>query len=221
MSWIGTPPSSILEETARKYFKIWEMACFSGFLPGREVARRTVTRGRGATGRKVKVNGFAATGVDALAQAAGMTSGAFYSHFGSKSDWLKALIEAELAASREMWTGNPHDTAEDWLRFELDRYLCLAHVKHPEAGCAVPGLAAEIARADASVRALYQEEMRKGHAILAQRLGDDDAAWAMIAQLVGAIHIARAMPDAAMQRTIVEASKRFLQDAVTRLAAKS
>jgi hypothetical protein len=33
-------PSSILEETARKYFKIWEMACFGGFLNGREVARR-------------------------------------------------------------------------------------------------------------------------------------------------------------------------------------
>ncbi|CAJ0872535.1 hypothetical protein [Ralstonia flatus] len=68
---------------------------------------------------------------------------------------------------------------------------------------------------------LYQQEMRKGHAILAQRLGDDDAAWAKIAQLVGAIHIARAMPDEAMQRMIVEARKRFLQDAVTRLAAKS
>ena len=40
-------PSSILEETARKYFKIWEMACFSGFLAGREVAKRMVTRGRG------------------------------------------------------------------------------------------------------------------------------------------------------------------------------
>ncbi len=37
-------PSSILEETSRKYFKIWEMACFSGFLNGREVARRMVTR---------------------------------------------------------------------------------------------------------------------------------------------------------------------------------
>ena len=37
-------PSSILEETARKYFKIWEMACFSGFLNGREVAKRMVTR---------------------------------------------------------------------------------------------------------------------------------------------------------------------------------
>ena len=40
-------PSSILEETARKYFKIWEMACFSGFLAGREVAKRMVARGRG------------------------------------------------------------------------------------------------------------------------------------------------------------------------------
>ena len=38
-------PSSILDETARKYFKIWEMACFGGFLNGREVARRMVMRG--------------------------------------------------------------------------------------------------------------------------------------------------------------------------------
>ena len=37
-------PSSILDETARKYFKIWEMACMAGFLNGREVARRMVTR---------------------------------------------------------------------------------------------------------------------------------------------------------------------------------
>lgn len=29
-------PCSILEETARKYFKIWEMACFSGFLNARK-----------------------------------------------------------------------------------------------------------------------------------------------------------------------------------------
>lgn len=37
-------PSSILQETARKYFKIWEMACFGGFLNGREVAKRMVSR---------------------------------------------------------------------------------------------------------------------------------------------------------------------------------
>lgn len=37
-------PSSVLDETARKYFKIWEMACFSGFLNGREVAKHMVAR---------------------------------------------------------------------------------------------------------------------------------------------------------------------------------
>ena len=37
-------PCSILDETARKYFKIWEMACFGGFLNGREVAKRMVKR---------------------------------------------------------------------------------------------------------------------------------------------------------------------------------
>jgi NAD(P)-dependent dehydrogenase (short-subunit alcohol dehydrogenase family) len=37
-------PSSILDETARRYLKIWEMACLGGFLNGREVARRMVAR---------------------------------------------------------------------------------------------------------------------------------------------------------------------------------
>ena len=37
-------PSSVLEETARRYFKIWEMACLGGFLNGREVAKRMVAR---------------------------------------------------------------------------------------------------------------------------------------------------------------------------------
>ena len=55
-------PSCILEETARKYFKIWEMACFGGFLNGREAARRMVERGRGTiifTGATAALRGAA------------------------------------------------------------------------------------------------------------------------------------------------------------------
>ncbi|UUS60904.1 MULTISPECIES: SDR family oxidoreductase [unclassified Acinetobacter] len=55
-------PCSILEETARKYFKIWEMACFSAFLTGREVAKRMVTRESGTiifTGATAGVRGAA------------------------------------------------------------------------------------------------------------------------------------------------------------------
>ncbi|MBK8664923.1 MAG: SDR family oxidoreductase [Burkholderiales bacterium] len=55
-------PCSVLEETARKYFKIWEMACFGGFLNAREVAKRMVARGRGTlifTGATASVRGGA------------------------------------------------------------------------------------------------------------------------------------------------------------------
>lgn len=55
-------PCSILEETARKYFKIWEMAGFGGFLAGREVAKRMVTRERGTilfTGATASLRGSA------------------------------------------------------------------------------------------------------------------------------------------------------------------
>ena len=55
-------PCSVLEESARKYFKIWEMACFGGFLNGREVAKRMVTRGRGTiifTGATAALRGSA------------------------------------------------------------------------------------------------------------------------------------------------------------------
>lgn len=72
-------PCSILEETPRKYFKIWEMACFAGFLTGQAVARRMVTRERGtilftgATAGTRGAAGFAAfagakNGLRALAQ---------------------------------------------------------------------------------------------------------------------------------------------------------
>ena len=50
----------IRETTARVFFKVWEMACFGGFLMGREVAKRMVPRGRGTilfTGATASVRG--------------------------------------------------------------------------------------------------------------------------------------------------------------------
>ena len=50
----------IRETTARVFFKVWEMACFGGFLMGREVAKRMVPRGRGTilfTGASASLRG--------------------------------------------------------------------------------------------------------------------------------------------------------------------
>ena len=52
----------ITETTSRVYFKVWEMACFGGFLMGREVARRMLPRVRGTiifTGATASLRGRA------------------------------------------------------------------------------------------------------------------------------------------------------------------
>lgn len=55
-------PMSILTETARRYTKMWEMACLAGFLTGREVAKRMLPRGKGTiifTGATASLRGSA------------------------------------------------------------------------------------------------------------------------------------------------------------------
>jgi len=84
-------PSSILEETARKYFKIWEMACFSGFLNGREVAKRMVTRGRGT---------ILFTGATA-----GLRGAADFAAFAGAKHALRALAQS---MARELGPRNIH-----------------------------------------------------------------------------------------------------------------
>ena len=83
-------PSSVLEETARKYFKIWEMACFGGFLNGREVAKRMVMRadvaGGSGTGRQQTIIFTGAT--------ASIRGSANFSAFAGAKHALRALAQS-------------------------------------------------------------------------------------------------------------------------------
>jgi len=84
-------PASILDETARKYFKIWEMACFAGFLCGREAAKRMVARGRGT---------ILFTGATASTRGA-----ARYAAFAGAKHALRALAQS---MARELGPRNIH-----------------------------------------------------------------------------------------------------------------
>ena len=84
-------PCSILDETARKYFKIWEMACFSGFLVGREVAKRMVARGHGT---------IIFTGATA-----GLRGSANFAAFAGAKHALRALAQS---MARELGPRNVH-----------------------------------------------------------------------------------------------------------------
>ncbi|RYF60468.1 MAG: SDR family oxidoreductase [Comamonadaceae bacterium] len=84
-------PCSILEETARKYFKIWEMACLSGFLNAREVAKRMVERGHGT---------ILFTGATA-----GLRGSANFAAFAGAKHALRALAQS---MARELGPRNIH-----------------------------------------------------------------------------------------------------------------
>lgn len=125
-------PCSILEETARKYFKIWEMACFSGFLAGREVAKRMVQRGRGTilfTGATASMRGsakFAAFsgakhGIRALAQSMARELGPMNLHVahvvvdGSiDTEFIRENSPAKYALKDQDGILNPDHIAENY-----------------------------------------------------------------------------------------------------------
>jgi AcrR family transcriptional regulator len=156
--------------------------------------------------RLAKRRGFAAAGVDDLAAASGVTSGAVYRHFGGKSELLAAIIEAELARSAALFAAVPAgDVAK--LDKALAGYLSPEHVGCPELGCALPSLASDVARSDSGVRQAFEDGLLAVQAALGRHLRSDDAAWALIAQSVGAVMLARAMQDEAKRRKVLSAVK--------------
>jgi AcrR family transcriptional regulator len=156
--------------------------------------------------RLAKKRGFAAAGVDDLAATAGVTSGAVYKHFSGKSELLAAILEAELGRSAARFASVP---AGDVKRLDktLAAYLSPEHVDHPELGCALPSLAADVARADAEVRKAFEDGLLAVHSALKRHVRSDEAAWTLIAQSVGAVMLARAMKDAAVRRRLLTAVK--------------
>lgn len=166
------------------------------------------------SGQLAKKNGFGATGVDGFMKAAGVTSGAFYSHFSSKNELFKALIENELQRSVHLWQKNPHHDVKAWVDFEIERYLSIDHVQQAEHGCILPALAAEIARAEHDIKSLYQKELLRGQQLFTKHLGNEALAWGLMSQLVGAILLARSMPDLETQESILKSSKYFIYQAL-------
>jgi NAD(P)-dependent dehydrogenase (short-subunit alcohol dehydrogenase family) len=81
----------LVDTTERVFRKVWEMACYSGFLAGREAARLMLPRGRGSiffTGATASLRG-----------------GAGYAAFASAKFGLRAVAQS---AARELGPKNIH-----------------------------------------------------------------------------------------------------------------
>jgi len=159
------------------------------------------------SGRVAKERGFAASGIDAMAAESGVTSGSLYKHFSGKSDLFAAIVRAELQRSAEGFSAAAEDDVDAFEK-ALGAYLSLQHVDHPDRGCALPSLTAEIARADESVRAAFQKGLLGIHQALQRVVKSGDKAWALIAQSVGAVMLARAVFDVDLRSDVLTAVKK-------------
>ena len=175
-----------------------------------------------AGAKALRTNGFNGIGVDGLAASAGVTSGAFYSNFSNKEALLEQVIAACLG---EPYIGSDSGSLaerRDRLREWLAVYISAEHRADPASGCVMPTLSADVARANPKIRAAYGRKMstlvRKMSDVLdAARPDRKKRAWSIIAIMVGAIAISRAMPDG---KEADQALDSALQTAIALIAAK-
>jgi TetR/AcrR family transcriptional repressor of nem operon len=149
--------------------------------------------------KALRQSGFNGVGVDALAASAGVTSGAFYSHFSGKEALLNDVIDANLGQPFiDPDAGTAADRRERLKDF-LRMYISALHRADPANGCVMPTLSADVARSSDAVRETYGRRMRElvdkiVRVIGAEARDADERAWSVVVLMVGAVSIARALP---------------------------
>lgn len=160
-----------------------------------------------AGARSLKTSGFNGIGVDGLAAAAGVTSGAFYSNFANKEAMLDAVIDAGLGEPLLTDTDSTTRAAgrARLIRF-VEEYLSADHSTNPSDGCPIPALSADVSRAQPRIKETYRRKMTAFVDRIAGLLDGDEPdrqrrAWSIVALMVGAILISRGIPEDSESRT--------------------
>jgi TetR/AcrR family transcriptional repressor of nem operon len=167
-------------------------------------------RGRGLTG----------VGVAEISRAAGLTHGAFYGHYTSKTALAAEALGGSLIEAAGKWrtrAAAARAMGRNPLEALVAAYLTEAHRDSAERGCALAALGPEIARAEAPL----PEALRAGAQALADVLQDEiaharpalpaaecrAASLAMLAAMTGGLVLARALAaDAEASRLTLSAT---------------
>jgi len=168
--------------------------------------------------RLFREKGYDGIGVADLMKSAGLTHGGFYGHFDSKEDLLAEAAAHALKKSVERWEGYLAEGRDSALEKIGEGYLTRQHCDHPERGCSVTALGADIARLGPKARHALAEGARGQLAVLEQLMpgaSQDERrkqALAKYASMVGAIVLARAVDDEVLAGEILAAVREALTD---------
>jgi TetR/AcrR family transcriptional regulator, transcriptional repressor for nem operon len=160
--------------------------------------------------RLIRREGLAGAAVGAVMRDAGLTQGGFYRHFESKED---LLIQSVGEAFRDIVdklarVAEEASPGEEW-RAIVETYLSLQSCADAEHGCPLTALGPELTRADLAMKSRVLDELvnykdRMTPFMPGQRTSDKERAFfAIFSTMIGAVQIARMLPDNAARKMVL------------------
>src|SRR5580704_3938618 len=162
-----------------------------------------------AAGALFREKGFDGIGVADIMKAADLTHGGFYGHFASKDDLVAQASQRAMARAATNWGKVTAAAPKNPYTALLNHYLSPRHRDNPGHGCAFAALSGDAARCGKPVRAAFTEGLEPLIEVVANAVsGRSKAARrrkaiAIVAELVGALILARAVDDTALSDEIL------------------
>jgi AcrR family transcriptional regulator len=157
---------------------------------------------------RFRCDGIAASGLAMIMSDAGLTNGAFYSHFQSKAE----LVGESVVAAMETQSQQMREVlAYGGLEMAIEAYLSSEHRDNPGKGCASAALLPELARQSPDTREVYTDRflslVSQISAALPQAKDPEGVALGVFATLIGALQLARAVEGRELSDRILAAGK--------------
>jgi TetR/AcrR family transcriptional regulator, transcriptional repressor for nem operon len=163
---------------------------------------------------KLREKGAHGIGVADLMKEAGLTHGGFYAHFDSRDALVIEAVTDAMDRSTEKWRKLTEETTPDKrLSKIVNNYLGPDHRDNPGHGCAVPTLAAEIARESAKTRRVFSGRMEQMIDMLADqyrglpRKAARKQAMAALATMMGSVVMARVTGNGELSDEILKSGR--------------
>ena len=161
--------------------------------------------------------GFSSVPVEEIAAALGMSKKTFYKHFASKDDLLLESLREAFREIVDTWVRaakqSPNKAA--WKAI-VKAYLSPDHCENPGRGCPMAALAPELARVDKRMKPQVVAELanyksRMQPFMPGRRAEDKERAFfAIFSTIIGAVELARLLPDPAMREKVLASARDFL-----------
>lgn len=171
-----------------------------------------------AAAKAIRADGPERIVVAGVMAEAGLTHGGFYAHFKSKDDLVTAAIGQMFEEARARWERETAErTPAGGLLAYIDFYLSKKHRDARGFGCPMAALASDLPRLPEPAREQFADGVRRSTARLGEKLavlghaGADVEARSVIAELIGALSLARIEPDAKRSDAILAASREQLK----------